>query len=454
MLVVACLAAVAAAAGASFLVYRPHRRSSDDDRDARSVAAAAAEDVPAILDPPAVRTDGLDPAVARAIEAARQDVLRSPRSAGAWGRLGTVLLAHELPAEANACLAQAERLDPREPRWPYLQSLSLVSGRPDEAAAKLRRAVELAGDAKDAPDAPRLRLAELLLDLGRVDEAEAQYRAVLRRDPRNPRAELGTARVAAARGDLHGCLSALRRPARDGRTRRESLVLTAQVQQRRGEAEAARRTLRDAAAAPNPAPWPDPWQEEVTAARVGRQASIDRANALLAQNRAADAAQLLRQAVKDHPDSDLAWLLLGRALLGAGDAAGAEAAFRESARLAPEAAGPQYHLGIVLLAGKQYPAAAAALERAVTAQPDFAPAHVNLGRCRLLIGDRGGAVAALRTALRHDPNAADAHEMLGTVLAAEGKRAEAIEHLRSAVELNPSSSSAKARLERLQQHRW
>ena len=51
-------------------------------------------------------------AIVAALAQARAAVQESPRSAAAWGRLGMVLAAHDFRAEANACLAQAERLDP------------------------------------------------------------------------------------------------------------------------------------------------------------------------------------------------------------------------------------------------------------------------------------------------------------------------------------------------------
>ena len=86
------------------------------------------------------------------------------RSAAAWGRLGKILLAHEFSDEARACFAQAEALDPAEPRWPYHQGTILSQGEPDAAIPKLQRAVERCGN---DPDAPRLRLAEILLAQGR-----------------------------------------------------------------------------------------------------------------------------------------------------------------------------------------------------------------------------------------------------------------------------------------------
>ena len=80
------------------------------------------------------------------------------------------------------CFVEAERLDPSDAAWPYLQGLIQTSGNPAAAAAKLRRGAELCGN---VPDAPRLRLALLLLAEGNPTRAEEHFREVLRFDPDN-----------------------------------------------------------------------------------------------------------------------------------------------------------------------------------------------------------------------------------------------------------------------------
>src|SRR5439155_10747877 len=93
----------------------------------------------------AVDLAGVDPEVAAAITAAQNAVARNPRSAASWGRLGMVLQAHQFRSEATASFAQAERLDPTDPRWPYHQALELLISAPDAGLARLERAVELGG---------------------------------------------------------------------------------------------------------------------------------------------------------------------------------------------------------------------------------------------------------------------------------------------------------------------
>src|SRR5262249_9312750 len=144
--------------------------------------------------PPELSLADADPAVVRVIESARRDVWWKPRSAAAWGRLGQRLRAHGYRPESNFCFAQAERLNPQDPRWSYLQGIGLQSDDPEAAIAHLERAVALCG--RQDPDAPQLSLAEVCFQQGRLDEAEQHFRQVLRRDRDNARAHLGLGRLA------------------------------------------------------------------------------------------------------------------------------------------------------------------------------------------------------------------------------------------------------------------
>src|SRR5262249_61451661 len=121
-------------------------------------------------------------------EAARAAVRRAPQSAAAWGRLGMLLAAHGFYPESVACFAQAQQLDPGEVRWPYFQGVALALTDPDAALPHLRRAVELAGPAADAP---RLRLAEVLLGQGQAGEAAGVVRTGMGRDPADHPARRG-----------------------------------------------------------------------------------------------------------------------------------------------------------------------------------------------------------------------------------------------------------------------
>ena len=119
--------------------------------------------------PPVVNTTGFDPAITAAIQEARAAVEKSPRAATARGHMGMVLLAHEVRAEARECFMQAAALAPHEPRWPYFLGIAQSIDDPMAAVTNLARAVPLFPSHLHAP---RLRLGENLLNLGRLDEAE------------------------------------------------------------------------------------------------------------------------------------------------------------------------------------------------------------------------------------------------------------------------------------------
>jgi tetratricopeptide (TPR) repeat protein len=393
---------------------------------------------------PAVDLAGVDPAVAAAVEVRLAKVRESPRSADAWGRLGTVLAAHNFEAAALACLAQAERLDPEEPRWPYYQGVALSLGDPEAALPKLRRAVELCGD---APAAPRLVLAEVLLGQGHLDEAAGQYRHLLARHPGNDWARLGLARVAAAQDRPQDSLAELDQAAAGRYCRKAAYALRAQVQQRLGNAAAAAADLRRSADLPDGPGWPDPFVAEIEALQVGERAALQRAARLINQGRVPEGARLLRQTTRDYPRSYGAWLMLGQGLLKGQDFAAAEQALRRAVRLAPAPVDARYFLGVALLERGESRSAADCFRAAAQLKPDHALAYYQLGRCLGRLGDRAGAVGAFRDAVRCKPDLADAHAELGELLLQGGRRAEAVEHLRQAVDLNPAVPKARHLLE-------
>jgi tetratricopeptide (TPR) repeat protein len=395
--------------------------------------------------PPALDPSGVDPVVWRAVEAARAEAMRAPESARAWGRLGMVLLAHQFRAEAGVCLARAEQLDPRDARWPYYQALAVRRSDPEATIAHLRRAVAAGAEY----EGPRLLLAELLVQRGQLDEAEALFRAILNRDPGNSRAHLGLAQAAFERDDLSACREQLRQAEDDPHTRKAAHTFLAEVQLRRGDRPAAEKALRQAQALPDDAPWPDPLAESVQEMVVGHLEVVTRAAALLHQNQAEQAIPLLQRASADYPESSWACVLLGRAWIRAGDLAAAEKALQEAVRRAPDSVEAQFYLGVVLSEQKHFAAAIPYFRKATQLKPDYALAWYNLGFCRKQQGDRAGARTAFETALACKPQFAEARVNLGELLAQEGQIEAAREQLRQALQLTPNDARARQLLESL-----
>ncbi len=355
--------------------------------------------------PPLPDLTGADPEVIDLIGSARRDVLAAPRSGAAWGRLGMVLRAHDFAREADVCFTRAAAREPREPRWPYLRGLTLVLTEPEQGRICLERAVELWGD---GPPEPRFRLVEVLLEQGRLDEAEAHLRAA----PPTARRELLWARLLAARGDWKAVPRRLERLGGDDHARRQALLLAAQARQRLGDSERAARQLEEAQRLPEDVPWPDPFVEEVERLQVGLRIRLARASLLVRQGRAGEAVRLLEQVVRDHPGSATAWLRLGEVLVRGKQVLPAEQALARAVEIAPDLVEGWFHLGVARVYRGDARAAAEAFGRAIQLKPDHTLAHYNLGRCREQLGDPAGAERAWREALRCQPDYEPARQAL------------------------------------------
>jgi tetratricopeptide (TPR) repeat protein len=357
-----------------------------------------------------------------------------------------ILLAHGFSDEDLPCFAQAEALHPREPRWPYHQGTILYQGDPDAAIPKLQRAVERCGN---DPDAPRLKLADVLLGQGHVAVAEDQWRRLIKGDPSHARAHLGLARLACQKDDLEQSMAHLSFAPNASRTRKAAHLLLAEVYERRGDKAAAEEASRRAATLPDDEPWPDRFDEEVKQLRTGKQVFLARADRLLRQGRAADAIALLQHTIKDYPDASGGWLLLGRAFLAKQDLSSAEEALRTASRLASDSVEIPFTLGGVRFLRGDPREAAVYFRQAVKLKPDFALAYYNLGHCLMRLGDRNGAIVAFRTAVSCKPDYAEAHVNLGDLLVQAGEGVEALPHLHDAAQLDPRDPRAKKLLGQL-----
>jgi tetratricopeptide (TPR) repeat protein len=415
--------------------------------------------------PPEVPLAEADPALAAAIEAARRKVRQQPFSADAWGQLGKLLRAAEDYGEqAGVCFAQAERLDPANPRWPYLRGEGLVTRDPDAALPHLRRAVELCAHRDTDNLAPRLRLAEVLLAKGQCEEAETALHSALQSNPDEPSLYLDLGLAAFARDDLEASRAHLLRCQESPFTRQRGCAQLAAVCQRLGDEAAAADFSRRAAALPRDAHWIDPYLAECLQLAVGKSSRFRAIEELETQGHFPEAVRQLRTLVAESADYR-AYVALGKDLGQLGDYQGAEEALQTAAWLAPEKTQAYYYLARLswgqaeqrrrqdsdparALAG--FRAAADYARQALTRKPDHAMAHMILGLSLKYLGQRVEALASLRTAVTCGPDLAYPHLYLGEMLAEDGQEVEARTHLEQAVRLAPADDpQPRAALERL-----
>jgi tetratricopeptide (TPR) repeat protein len=395
--------------------------------------------------PPAVALADLDPDVADAVRAAREEVEARPLSAPAWGKLGMVLFAHNLYRDALVCLARAEELDPAEARWPYFQGLIRLRSDSDQGVACLERAVRQAG--RDY--APRLRLAEALLALDRLDEAERHYRVLAESEGPNPRIDLGLGLVAYRTGNLVQSIPHLTAAADSPFAAKAARSALAEVHARLGNAEAAEAQRRQEAERPADVPWPDPLLAEAERLQTGTQFRLGRADTLLARGQVDEAVEVLSQLVAAHPEVDEAHVKLGAAYIRLKRLDAAEAELREALRLRPDLPEAHFLLGGVVSMRRGPAEAEACYRKAVELKPSHALAHYNLGRCRLEQDDKAGALEGYRAALRCRPDLVEVHVAAAELESDQGRHAEARAHLEDALRLAPGHEKAKQLLANL-----
>lgn len=410
---------------------------------------------PRTQQPPVPDLDGVDPAVAAVITKERQAVLAAPRNASAWGRLGEVLELFNYRKDALACFAEAQRLDPNQPRWPYHRGFLLLWENAEQALPHLRRAVELSDRSHASPggEAMRLRLSETLLAQGHLDEAEGCFRRLLQREPSHAWGHLGMGRLAVHRQQWKEALPYLQQAAADQRTVRAATLALVEVYEQLGDESAAaqaRAVLDKLPADPN---WPDPVVDELQRFNTGKRSRLMHANQLFKQGRTAEALALFGQVIQDYPNADEAWFALGQVLYRSGDFAKAENALKKTLGLKPRFAEAHNYLGLSQIAQEKFEEAEASFHKAIEFKPDFALAYFNLGRCLIQQKNVPAAIDAFRSSVRCKPDYAAAHTALAELLLQTHQDAEALKEARQALQLNPADERAKQLREKIEANR-
>lgn len=413
---------------------------------------------------PQVRMEELHPLVAAAIQKAMDDVRADPRSGAAWGQLGAAFMIHGMRPDAIYAFRQAAELDGEEPRWHYLLGFELAFESPENALSPLHRAVELV-DAKDPSNsAPRLRYAELLLQLDRVKEAEDEYSRVRRSDPGNARALFGSGLAAMARAEFADAESYLREASKSPLCRRKACARLASLAQRRGSAEAAELT-RQASSPPSDLPWNDPYVDPLYGLDQARETLFHMARK---RSLSGEGAVPFEELVQVFP-SGRAYLALATARREAGDRIGAEEALRQALDLPDFRVPAEYALSTLLYDDaerlskqptdrdrmvKRATEAMEHLKRALEQKPDHALSHFKLGEVQILLGQRADAIRSFRAGLECRPELSEGHLLLGEALAADGQRELAGRELEEAVRLATPAEEKRARqaLQRFNPH--
>jgi tetratricopeptide (TPR) repeat protein len=345
-------------------------------RGASSGASAADRSSTASTAVPRVdRLEELDPAVAAAMRDAIAAVEREPQSGGRWGELGIVYNAHRYYAQADRCYARAAELDPAVADWPHLRGVLAEERGDAEAAAALYTA---ALERMPSDLAARYRLGNVLLQAGRVEQAESAYAELATAAPEQPWGTIGLGRAALRRGASDEAVERFERALAIDPGNDQAAFLLAGAYRAQGDSVQARglaERSRDGVRAAAPA---DPIVDRVRGGLRSLQSRVNAANQLLAAGNVGAAAELYSSVLAIDP--------------GHYDAL--------------------YDLALVYGRQERFGEAQELLERALAVRPQSSEARLLLALALASQDRLQAARDQLRELLEHDPDHVEAKRML------------------------------------------
>lgn len=276
---------------------------------------------------PAPVTTDMQPAVQRFLESERESVFTASGSAGAWGRYGMALHAHELLDDALVCYRAAAGLAPTNGRWPYLEGVVLErSGAPAaEVLARYDAAAKV--DARYPP--LHFRRGEILAQEGRLQEACEAFGRAIELDPRLAAAHRGRGQAFLGLDRVTDALADLEEAERLSPGDPAVAAALSQAFGRLGDRERAAQAAERSRAATGQIVLPDPHLFAVEGLSRSAEACLERGLAALAAGKPEQARENLAITVEARPDDGRAREALGRALMALGEP---QAAYDELAR--------------------------------------------------------------------------------------------------------------------------
>lgn len=379
---------------------------------------------------------GAADAETRALIGALADAARTHPEDGA--RRGELAMACDVNGFADAALAayaQAQALAPADARWPYHRAL-LVAHRGEFAAAlqALSRAIELAPEHAPA----WLWRGTWLLDLGRLEDADAAFREAGRRGAGAP-AQVGQARVA-LRADRVDDALALLRPLDAARRHSDVGQLFAAALRRAGRPAAARAAL--AAVDAGPLRWADARSDEKRGFEASLAARLAAARRALAAGDAESALAAALTMRERHPRHQGLLALAIEAHRQLGNGAQALALLRAGIATHPDYYPFRLSLAEQLIESGAPDDAMAHLDRALALNPRLAWAHAQRGLLLLERQQADAALAAFHAAMREDPASPAPRYYAGMVHASRRRWQDAIALFTAATRVDPAFALA------------
>ena len=331
--------------------------------------------------------------------------------AASYGQTGGYYLAHKLWVAAEACYTNAERLDPKDPRWPYYLGYRYEQdAQPELAAAAYARALGLNPDLAVA----RLRLGLVYLSLDRLDEAVPLLTAAAEDPGLRGAALYGLGRTAQARRDPAAAVPLFEKALTLDPDATQIHYSLAMAYRALGKVDAARAHL--AKRGDGEPRIPDPLVDDLAKLLSGARTLYYRGIEALRDGHFDVAVAAFTEALGLEPGNVNARVTLARALYLAGSPSGAAAQLTEALGHDPNHALGLFLMGALL---EEQGDEAGALDRyrqVLAADPPHGGAHHALGNALMRSGDYAGAAVHYAAAHAAVPQNAPAAHMQAMAL--------------------------------------
>ena len=373
---------------------------------------------------PSVALETFPPVAREAVSRLSREASARPTDGGAAGALGRILHAWEQFESAHQAYERAAALAPADFEWSYLDAIVLQRlARFDAAADALRRALTIRADYLPA----RLRLAEVLLDAGDLQQSEPLFAPLTKIAATEPAAETGLGRISASRGQYEDAIRHLERAVALFPELGAAHYALARAYRAAGRTADAERAA--AAHARYGARWPrldDPVLAAVSSLREDARASLLRGVTLAESGDVKGAIEAHAAALAKDPSLTQAHANLVGLYGRLREWQKAEEHYRTAAGRGWDDAEFYYDYGIVLVMQEKWEAAAQAYRKALTANPLHVEARNNLGQILERGRDFAGAAAEYRQAVEGRPTFRLARFNLGRMLLVGGDTDRAI----------------------------
>lgn len=394
---------------------------------------------------------GLEPSVAEQLGAVRELLLAEAEApdvpaadrAAAYGSLGKQYHAYGLSDAATACYRNARTLSPGEMKWHYYLGRILQEDGDLEAARKeLEESLGVGAEYLPA----LYSLAEIEIELNRLEVAERYLEKILREFPNSASALALEGQIALSRQDWEPAVAALEAalaeiPAAD--RLHYSLGL---AYRGLGDLDKAREHM--ALRGPVGVRPPDPLMDELQTLAGGEAVHLLRGRQAYRLGRYPEAAEAFGAAVEASPESGRARVDLGAALGAMGETQAAVAELQTAIELNPESSEAHYNLGVLLARQGQPDAAVSHLRRAAELNPKDVAIRVELAHTLRRYDRFDLALPFYQSALQVDPDSQEARVGLAECLVRLGRYGEAVGHLEEAYRLEPSNGQVTHALAR------